>query len=493
MKEKLLLLLKTVVFLILLAAAVFAVSLICERKSSYDKNQMFFEEAKKDNIDIFILGSSHVINGINPIQLFEEKGYTAYNLGGYGSVHLSSYWQMMLALDYCTPKLVVIDSYMLENNVRFIDDEGANVDSDELHLNIDRFPFSRTKFLAINDMLMDKDKKYSFWADFMVYHDRWKELTSEDFKRLTGTAKVNHLMGAVMEYGVHSAEFNYVDYQAGLIEGETIGTNYLRRMIEECQKRNIQVAVVTTPYLAMQDGQSAAKTAAQIASEYGVLSVNMLEVPGIVDLNTDMADAGHLNVLGCTKVTSYLGEVLSQNFELTDHREDNKYNRWHEFSDEYYESLYGMSEGNEDIYTQLMMLKLREADKTYAISIRGGTAVYADSTFTRLLHLLGAGEALENAISSGSSYMFVCDRGDIHEFAGDGEAVNISTSMGDLTYEPVGDIYRILYLGEDQETNYLYSDDHAYADVQLLFFEEGQVAGHQYYTSEHFTYEYEEN
>ena len=493
MKEKLILLLKTVVFLCILAAVLFSANLIVQRKSSYEKNQMFFEEAKKDNIDVFLLGSSHVINGINPIQLFDETGITAYNLGGYGSVHLSSYWQMMLALDYCKPKMVVIDSYMLENNVRFIDDPDANVSSDELHLNIDRFPFNKTKFLAINDMLMDKDKKYSYWADFRVYHDRWKELTEDDFRRLTGTAKINHLMGAVMKYEVHAAEFNYVDYQAEAMQEETVGSNYLRRIIEECLNRGIQVAVITTPFLAMQDGQMAAKTAEKIAAEYGVLSLNMLNVPGLVDLNCDMEDAGHLNVLGCTKVTSYLGEFLRNTTDLPDHRGDERYATWQQFVGEYYDEINSMSEGNKDIYTQLMMLKLTAPEKTYAFSVRGGSAAYADKTFVRMLHLLGAGEALDRAVSSDSSYMLISDKGNITEFAGDGEAAYISTSEAELTYIPASDIYRILYLNGDEENNYLYSDDHAYVDVQLLFIEDGEVSSRQYYTSEHFTYEYEED
>ena len=493
MRKKLFIAVRDILFLILLLCCIIAASLLVERKSSFNKNEMFFKEAKKDHIDALILGSSHVINGINPLQLYEEYGYTSYNLGGYGSVLLSSYWQLMLALDHCTPKLVIIDSYMLENDVRYIDDPNANVSSDELHLNIDRFPLSRMKYHAINDMFENQDKKYAYWFDFIVYHDRWKELDSADFKRFTKDADINRMMGAVMDYETHSAEYEYVDYQAGTLEQETVGTHYLRMILNTCRDRGIQAVVVTVPFLAMAENQAAAHTADQIAAEYGFPSLNMLEVPGIIDINADMADPGHLNVLGCQKVTSYLGSYLSQTCPLTDHREDPSYEEWNKCLDEYHSELASMTEGNEDLYTQLMMYSLSGSEKTFVVSIRGDSAVYADPTLIRQLRSLGAGEALDMAVSEKCSYLLVSDHGNISEFAGDGEDVYIETAEGSLTYTPASAIYRVLALNGDTENNYLYSDDHAYADVQLLGFSGGNLSSHQYYTCDHFTYDYDEN
>ncbi|WP_026664085.1 hypothetical protein [Butyrivibrio sp. FC2001] len=493
MNKKVSLIIKTLAFLAILFTCFFGVMLLVERKSSFNKNQAFFEEAKKDHIDAFFLGSSHVINGVNPLQLFEEHGYTSYNLGGYGSVLLSSYWQMMLALDYCTPKLVVVDSYMLENDIRYIDDPAANVDSDELHLNIDRFPLSKTKYHAINDMFQNQDEKYPYFADFIVYHDRWKELGAEDFKRFTKDADINRMMGAVMEYGVHSAEYNYVDYGAGMLEQETVGTTYLRRIIEECQSRGIQVVVVTLPFLAMGENQAAAHTATQIAAEYGVSSLNMLEIPGIIDINTDMEDPGHLNILGCQKVTSYLGNYIAENCPLQDHREDPAYENWNDSLNDFHAELASMREGNDDIYTQLMMLKYDNSDKTYAVSIRGASSVYGDAMLLRQLHALGASEKLDEAAAAKCSYMLISDHGVITDFAGDSEEeFYIETTDGSFSYSPASDIYRVLYINGDTENNFLYADDLAYADVQLLFFSNGVCTSHQYYTSDHFTYDYDQ-
>ena len=55
MKRKLILILKTFLFLILLGGVLVTVMLVTERKTSYMKNKDFFEEAKKDHLDHHML------------------------------------------------------------------------------------------------------------------------------------------------------------------------------------------------------------------------------------------------------------------------------------------------------------------------------------------------------------------------------------------------------------------------------------------------------
>jgi hypothetical protein len=247
---------------------------------------------------------------------------------------------------------------------------------------------------------------------------------------------------------------------------------------------------MTVPFLAMQENQAAAHTANNIAAEYGVPAINMLEIQGLVDYDVDFMDAGHMNILGATKVTKYLGDWLSENSDLPDHRGDPEYSAWQEGLDRFKDFQQSMSKDNEDIYSQLIFLNLAGKKKTWALSIKGGSKCYTDDTLMKLMKSLGAGEMLDNAIASRSSYLIVSDRGKISEFAGDGEGVDIDTKAGHIYYEPASDIYRVLNLEGDSETNYLYSDEFPYVDMQLLFFKKGKVNAHQYYTLNYYDYEY---
>ncbi len=187
------LLVSTVIFLIILAGAVFAAMLVTERKSSYEKNASFFQEAKADHLDVLFIGSSHVINGINPLVLYENYGITSYNLGGHGSLLQESYWQLLRALQYCKPDYVVVDAYMLEKNYQYLDkcyedtpEDERKTSIEQLHLNMDVWPLNKVKADAVEDLIQDKDLKREFLYDFIVYHNRWEYMTEDDFRSVVG-------------------------------------------------------------------------------------------------------------------------------------------------------------------------------------------------------------------------------------------------------------------------------------------------------------------
>ena len=66
--------------------------------------------------------------------------------------------------------------------------------------------------------------------------------TIDDYKALTGTADRNELFGAEMRYGIELTPGIYPNPEddSGL-GGETIGEEYLRKIIDECQRNDIGV------------------------------------------------------------------------------------------------------------------------------------------------------------------------------------------------------------------------------------------------------------
>ena len=178
MKRKINIALKCIFFTIAVGFILNAATIVLERKDSLYKYADFFDMAKKDQIDVLFIGSSHVINAINPTVLYNEYGYTSYNMGGHGSLLQSTYWELREALQYTTPKWVVVDAYMLEKNYRYLDDRDANPDEDEvntsveqLHLNMDVWPFNSLKVEAVNDLIQDKSIRREFLFNFLVYHN----------------------------------------------------------------------------------------------------------------------------------------------------------------------------------------------------------------------------------------------------------------------------------------------------------------------------------
>ena len=84
MKIKISSIIKTITFLAVLSVCVFATTIVLRSKDSDYKYGDFFDKA--DQIDVLFIGSSHVINAINPAVLYGEYGITDAAAGANTSV-----------------------------------------------------------------------------------------------------------------------------------------------------------------------------------------------------------------------------------------------------------------------------------------------------------------------------------------------------------------------------------------------------------------------
>ena len=220
---------------------------IMQRKSSDYKYIPFFEHA--EDIDVLFMGTSHVINAVFPMELYNDYGITSYNFGGHSNQLATTYWVMKNSLDYAKPKLMVIDCLALEGMQK------TSSNFSYVHLSLDTFPLSTTKVSAVNDLLEDEEidrlinegtitetekrTKLGLLWDYSVYHTRWEEnLGIGEFEP-----------ESTLEYGAESrvqiaAPGQIANNPGTTFTNETVGMQYLRKMIEECQSNDIDVLLI---------------------------------------------------------------------------------------------------------------------------------------------------------------------------------------------------------------------------------------------------------
>ena len=490
MKRKINIALKCIFFTITVAALLLASTVALRRKDSIYKYADFFEVAKKDQVDVLFLGSSHMINAVNPTVLYNKYGYTSYNMGGHGSLLQATYWELMEALQYTTPEWVVVDAYMLEKDYRYLDDRDANPDESEvntsieqLHLNMDVWPLNKLKVEAMNDLVQDKDLKREFLFDFIVYHNRWEYITEDDFKSIVGSESRNELFGAEMRYDVETAPVVYPRPEEGeIFADETVGMTYLTKIIEECQDREIGVLVTFDPFNPEPKDVIAANTAGAICSAYDVPYLNMLDAD-VIDIYSDLNDRGHLNVTGATKVTNIIGQWLKDNAGLEDHRGDAKYAYWEKLSNKYYEDLREKILSEDNLFTKLRALSLGEYG--FVLYCNSGSQVFTDYPMKHLIKEISDTNVIMDTKTG--PYIMIYDPGfnKVYEASGDSGLENVETAMGYMYYQPVEQNFRLLYEEDDEDTNYLYDESHVSEDIQLLIYDKntGEVIDKEYYTS----------
>lgn len=347
-----------------------------------------------EDFDVLLMGSSHMILGVYPMELWNDYGIVSYNMGGHGERIPTTYWMMENALEHTTPQLVVIDCVYLYA------EEKTNDAFSNIHTSFDAFPLNSTKLSSIYDLLDDpemdrmiqegtarelrKRTGMELYWDFSIYHTRWNELNETDFIVSRVKNKGAEYMAAIGT----PIEVTKIPIEKKL-EGETTGVRYLRKMIEDCQSREIEVLLVFVPFPAEESRQMDANRVYDIADEYGVNYINFLDM-NIVDYNTDCYDENsHLNASGGQKVTEYIGQYIAENYDIPDQRNNPAYDSWYEDYRDWTEEKVNILKDTDQLDVYLMLLADQHLEAEIEIN---NPAIWEDEYYVRFLNNIGVYE-----------------------------------------------------------------------------------------------------
>ncbi|MCR5674825.1 MAG: hypothetical protein K6G16_03870 [Lachnospiraceae bacterium] len=472
--RKILPLCKCILFFVLVAGVLVVAFRVTGRKESIRK---YADLHDASNADVLFLGSSHVINAVNPVQLYEDFGIASFNLGGHGSILPASYYELLCALDHFDPQLVVVDGYMMERDYHYVDEmTEAYTDSEraaavsQLHLNLDIFPLSRTKIHAVRDLIADRSKQAEFFFPFILYHNRWSSLTGDDLISPDRSPLSNRLLGAEIRTGL---DYRIAPHTMGDEEQDPdtvhTGEQYLQMILAACRERNIDVVLTFLPCNSTaEDRQTAARLEAVGAAEQ-IPCLNLLNEE-IVDLRTDFSDEGHLNLRGMTAVTDRIGRFLNENLALPDRREDPAYRLWADRAEQYDKTLDDMLLQANTLSEALLMLSSGRTTRNAVLYLSGTGAAIGDPAVKNLLDAQLPGNVLRAATEKEEPAVFVLPaNGTPSAITGYQVTGWEETSLGELETIQVEN-FTGLYLDHNESDNLLDMEDNRLADAQLVLF-----------------------
>lgn len=396
-------------------------------KVSRQRFTRFLEEA--DKYDVLFFGTSHMRNSVFPIQLWTEQGICAYNCAVPAATIADSYWGMMNMLDYASPALVVVDCY----RISYPEKSPSVLPS---HCLFDAFPLSLTKFraaldLGSNDVSHQRTLELIF--PFSLYHSRWSELEAEDFSFRLDAG--NGAIRAVNVAEVTSHE-PFAQIEPMSLEDSMPGVSYLRRLLDECTQRGINVLLTYLPFPADLDSCREAAAVQSLAEEYGVNYINFLETD-VINPITDYYDSfSHLNPSGGQRITSWLGEYISKNYVLPQRQNNPDYAFMEQRIEADKQELHEFLANQNYLSTYLMLL--RNKNLSVVIHLPAGSALGQDSLGLALIENIPIGQRvslLPQAADTGAEYLLVVDSiaGEVYEFVGRMPAV-LSCSLGQLCF-----------------------------------------------------------
>lgn len=327
-KEYFIIIIKLLVFCIIFELLLSGFTYVLRDKKAAEEI-ITFKNERENSLDILLLGPSTMATGVSPMTLWNEYGIASFNLAMGGQSIPINYYNLKIALETQDPQLVVMDiGYIFQSN---------KVASQPVRFRqfLDNTAFSVVKLQAVMD-IVDRGEWTSHIFSIFFYHERWKGIGESDFEAVVSYDKGS---GGSANIGTLKNNLTVLDKTDTTdIDKYQISVKYLLKIINLCQENDIKILFVNLPSYATGktnhgDGEELQRiwnAFYYFAEEQGVDYINCLhELDTIgIDFSTDFFDWRHLNLSGKQKVTKFLGEYITENYDIPDHRGDADYAQW---------------------------------------------------------------------------------------------------------------------------------------------------------------------
>ena len=130
----------------------------------------------EESFDVVFLGTSQILFAVSPMEIYDGYGLKTYDCATGGQPIVDTYYWLRETVERFHPPVVVVEIFGVM-------EEGA-VNEPSIREAIDSMKNGKNRLLAIRDTLANYDissDALSFLIPFLRYHDRWNELTTEDF------------------------------------------------------------------------------------------------------------------------------------------------------------------------------------------------------------------------------------------------------------------------------------------------------------------------
>lgn len=290
-----------------------------QNKGTRNRITGFYAE-QEDSLNVVIVGSSAIYRFINNVHIYENEDITSYN---FATASLSVFLIEDVIdeiLKTQSPELLVIDiRQYFKTNDDVIDEKPTQY----LYNNM---KYSGTRIKMVNRLYRDLNviERIPYYFDIALYHDNWDQILKYGTEYMTNERE--HPMKGVQIVDQVKA-FDQVNVEH-VTEEKAISEaaeEALRALLEKCKNENIQVMFLCTPYKVSENRQMESNYARRIVESYGFdyLDMNLVIDDIGLDFATDFYDSDHVNVWGSDKVSAYLGDYLSENYEFdTEHEEE---------------------------------------------------------------------------------------------------------------------------------------------------------------------------
>lgn len=278
----------------------------------------YYEEEK--NHEVILIGDCEIYSNFSPLEMYEKQGITSYVRATPQQLIWQSYSILDETLTYETPKVVVLSVNCMKYDKPV--SEAYN------RLTIDRMKWSKQKIEIIQSSMTEEESFLSYIFPLLRYHSRWEQLTEEDFNYIFKN-KNNTYEGYLMKKEIKPVETLPVKRNLTNYQFSDICYKYLDKITQLCKQKGIKLILVKAPSVYPYWYDEYDKQIEEYAEKNEIKYINFLDnIEEIgIDFSKDTYDSGmHLNLTGARKLSAYFANILKNEYQLTDFRQNDKIN-----------------------------------------------------------------------------------------------------------------------------------------------------------------------
>ncbi|WP_304405238.1 hypothetical protein [Algibacter lectus] len=278
------------------------------------------------------LGSSHLYFGINPNVIWKNNKLLTYNLGMNEQPMWLTYFYLIEALKYQKPKVLVLETFYLENTREYKNNNGFSKENIN-RISLDPLKFSLNKINAIKESVPENQ-----FTDYILninkYHDRWKKLYKNDFMRNDEPYFYKGFTSSLKVY--KETRIRDLKHKTGRrgMELHNKSLDYTDKIIQLAKENNIEVVFIKTPLaqaIFRQEFTDALVSIKEYADDNKIDFIDYNKIYDEIgfDFLKHMSDAsGHLNKYGAEIISKHIGNYLKSKYFKDKKNEDLIVNEW---------------------------------------------------------------------------------------------------------------------------------------------------------------------
>lgn len=283
----------------------------------------------KNSIDLLVIGSSRVFNDVYPDVFWEKYGISSYDLATPSQLPRTGLYCLKEALRTQKPKLVIYEVSIFDEDKEYDDcTEGRFVQNGVRYLGYSL----EDRKNGIRPGTEDYFSYPNYLSLLACYHANYDRVTKEDaiyndftqfpktgIKGYKGEVSYTH----AVTLGAYPDEMTVRETPLGVRE-----KYYLGQILKTVRDSGAELLLVNSPDHDLMDFPAIEEWSQE--NQVKFINFNYLYDETQILPDEDFIEKGHLNRYGGIKYTSCLADIVKENYDLPDHRGDERYYSYEE-------------------------------------------------------------------------------------------------------------------------------------------------------------------